>query len=598
MGRQHFADPRGFAFLVVLIVGPALYGCSGPGTSETPEPRPAIPDRGPVFTDIAGESGVDFVHFNGMTGRFYTAEVTGAGCGMLDYDNDGDLDLYLPQGRLIQPGTRMEDALFPPAGSRPTGDRLFRNDGFEDPSGRRVSRFVDVTGDSGIEADGYAMGVATGDYDNDGWIDIYVTNVGENNLFHNNGDGTFTDVARAAGATDDRWSVPAAFIDYDRDGWLDLYVGNYVEFSIDDSKACFRVTGARDYCGPLAYTEAPDRLLHNEGDGTFSDVTRDAGLNRAFGSALGVVATDFDLDGWIDIYVANDGRPNQLWINNGDGTFVDRALLWGAALNAEGMAEASMGVEAADFDGDGDTDLFMAHLLGETNTFYANEGSGTFTDSTIATGLAIPSKWATAFGAAAVDYDNDGWLDIVTANGEVRVIEEQARNEVPYPLRQPNQLFRNHGQGRFEEISDRAGEAFQALEVSRGAAIGDVDNDGDSDLLVLNNSGPAQLLRNNVGQDRHWLGLRLVGPDGRRDMLGARVALVRGDGVTLWRRVRAEGSFASAHDPRVLFGLGQVSGPASARVHWPGGEVELWDDLAPGRYTTLQQGTGRRESTP
>ncbi|ANM32409.1 hypothetical protein ABI59_21250 [Acidobacteria bacterium Mor1] len=515
----------------------------------------------------------------------YTAEVTAAGCGVFDYDNDGDLDLYLLQGNVLEPGKELSDAEYPFAGDGVPQDRLLRND--SDGS----LRFTDVTEASGIEALGYGMGVATGDYDGDGWTDLYVANLGPNQLWRNQGDGTFEEVADAAGVQDPRWSVPASFFDYDRDGDLDLYVGAYVHAPLDSDKRCTRVTGALDFCGPMAYDALPDRLFRNDG-GRFVDVTRESGIQRAFGSALGSTASDFNGDGWIDLYVANDGRPNQLWINQQNGRFVDDSMLSGTAVNAEGMAEASMGVEADDFDGDGDDDLFMTHLLGETNTVYRNDGSGMFQDVSVSTGLGVPSRWATAFGAASIDYDNDGWLDILTVNGEVRIIEEQARQDIPFPLRQPNQLFHNLGDGRFEERSAEAGEAFTRQEVSRGAAVGDFDNDGDHDVLILNNNGPAELLINAVGQDAHWLGLRLVGGSPARDMLGARIEVTLGGGGKRWRRVRTDGSYASARDPRVLVGLGSVTAVEAVTVHWPDGSAETWRDLEIDRYTTLTQGQG------
>jgi hypothetical protein len=552
---------------------------------------------GPVFEDRARETGVDFVHFNGMAGEFYIPEVTGTGVGMLDYDGDGDMDLYLVQGRMLGPGKTPADVLVPWPGKGPLIDRLYRNDLEIGADGSRTLHFTDVTGEIGLVSDGYGMGVVTGDYDNDGWIDLYVTNLKSNRLLRNRGDGTFEDVTDRAGADDPRWSVPAVFFDYDRDGWLDLFVGNYLDFNYDNHKTCLTVTGARDYCDPSAYNGEPDRLLHNEGDGTFRDVTRESGLYTAYGPALGAVAADLTGDGWIDLYVANDGQPNQMWINRGDGVFEDTSLMGGSAVNAEGFAEASMGVDAADFDGDGDLDLFMAHISGETNTLYRNDGTGLFEDSSILTGLGPASKWATGFGAGSLDYDNDGWLDVLTVNGAVRTIEEEARQGIPYPLRQPNQLFRNQGQGRFREVSDRGGEALAVSEVSRGAAFGDVDNDGDTDVLVLNSNGPIQLLINRIGQDRSWLGLRLVTGDPPRDALGARVGLVRQGEPTLWRRVRTDASFASANDPRVLFGLGDSNRVERIRVEWPGGRVEEWTDVPVNRYTTLAEGEGR-EVTP
>ena len=436
------------------------------------------------------------------------------------------------------------------------------------------------------------MGVAAGDYDNDGWVDLYVTNFRANQLWHNNGDGTFSDVTEKTGTGYTGWSVSAAFVDYDRDGWLDLYLGNYTDFTLENNKACHAPSGARDYCSPRVFGALPDRLYRNRRDGAFEDVSEASGITRAFGAALGVVVADFNGDGWSDIYVANDGTANQLWMNQKNGRFLDEALLSGTAVNMEGVAEASMGVDAADFDGDGDEDLFMTHLVGETNTVYVNDGEGWFEDRTLATGLALPSKAFTAFGVAWFDYDNDGWLDLFVANGGVRVVPILLRAGDNYPLHQSNQLFRNLSDGRFREVTAKAGRGFALSEVSRGAGFGDLDNDGDTDILVANNSGPARLLKNNLGNTRHWLGLRLVDKQGR-DALGSRVEIRRLQGVPLWRRVRTDGSYAAANDPRVLVGLGRQAELSSVRVHWAGGGVEEWTAVPVDRYTTLQEGQGR-----
>jgi hypothetical protein len=306
---------------------------------------------------------------------------------------------------------------------------------------------------------------------------------------------------------------------------------------------------------------------------------------------------DFNGDGWLDIYVGNDGQPNQLWMSQHDGTFRNDAILAGVAVNMDGNSQASMGVDAADFDGDGDEDLFLTHLLGETNTIYVNDGQGWFEDRSLATGLASPSKGFTAFGTAWIDYDNDGWLDLFVANGEVKTIAARAAAGSKFPLEQPNQLFRNLGNSRFADVSASAGKVFQALEVSRGVAAGDMDNDGDTDILLLNNSGPARLLLNQVGQRNHWLGLDLREPSGGQ-ALNARVEVLRENAKPLWRRARADGSYASANDPRVLIGLGAAAKSQTVRVHWPRGRVEAWSDLEVDRYHILKEGTGKDVPTP
>ncbi len=553
-----------------------------------------------VFTDQAAELGLDFVHVNGMSGKFYFCEIVGPGGALFDYDNDGDVDVYLVQGHMLARGTDRS----PPSGEH--RDRLFRNDLVAGSDGSPTLGFTEVTEDSRIRASGYGMGVATGDYDNDGWTDLYVTNFGANQLWRNNGRGadgkvTFTDVTAAAGVGEVRWSVPATFVDVDRDGWLDLFVGNYVEYTIEAHKQCRTLAGAPDYCGPHSYKPEPDRLLRNRGRGkdgrvTFEDMSARSAIVSEYGGALGAIAADFNADGWPDLYVGNDGMPNQMWINQGGAGFQNEALLAGTGVNFMGRPEASMGVTVGDFDADGDEDIFLTHLLRESNTLYLNDGSGVFEDVTHEAGLDTPSWKFTGFGTAWLDYDNDGWLDLLTANGEVKVIPELEARGDPHPLHQTNQLFRNLGAGargvvRFEEVTGSAGEVFALSEVSRGVAVGDVDNDGDSDVLLLNNNGPARLLINGTGQDNHWVGLRLVGGGPAHDRLGSWVGIARPGRPPLWRRVATGGSFLSASDPRILVGLGDSPQIERVTVRWPGGRQEQWQVQAD-RYTTLREGTG------
>ncbi len=582
---------------LAAVAAVSALAAAGAWAQEPAGPGPPPPQRsagaaaGGIFVELE-DGGLDFVHFNGMSGEFYMVEINSGGGGMLDYDNDGDLDLYLVQGQLLGPGRESGGAPVAGAQPPPLTDRLYRNDLAVGPDGSPVLRFTDVTEASGLAATGYGYGLAAGDYDDDGWVDVYVANFGANTLLRNNGDGTFADVTAASGADDRRWSVPVAFVDYDLDGRLDLFVGNYLDFSFAGHKTCRTATGAADYCGPEAYVGVPNRLLWNRGDGTFADVTGAAGLGREPSKSLGVVAADFNGDRRPDLYVTNDLAANHMWIQDEGGGFTDQALLAGSAVNSMGRPEASMGVDAVDFDGDGDEDLFMTHLTRETNTLYLNDGQGMFEDATARTGLGPPSLKYTAWGTGWLDYDNDGWLELAVANGAVRVIEEQANRGDPYPFRQPNQLFRNLGTGRFADVSREAGEAFERAEVSRAIAVGDLDNDGDSDLLLVNNNGPARVLLN-THPGGHWLGVRLVGGPGRRDMLGTRVALLRPGRAPLWRRVQTGGGFAAVRDPRVRFGLGEQADVGAVRAYWPGGEVEEWTGLAVDRYTVLEQGSGR-----
>jgi hypothetical protein len=544
-----------------------------------------------IFEEVAEAAGLKFRHYNGMTGKLLLPEIMGSGAALFDFDNDGDLDVFLVQGSVLEPGDRPSSTLFPwrdPVGPR---GQLFRNDLTVSKDGGSTIRFSDVTEQSGIAARGYGMGVIVGDVNNDGWSDLYLCNLGANQLYLNNGNGTFTDVTRKAGVDDLRWSTSAAFVDYNRDGWLDLMVVNYAEFTVAGSPTCYADTTARDYCGPRSFRPAGNRLLRNKGDGTFEDVTEAAGVAKEFGHGLGVISADFDDDGWMDIYVANDGDPNQLWINQKNGAFKNEALLGGAAVNRDGIAEAGMGITAGDFNGDGTEDIFITHLMDETNTLFVNLGRASFEDRTREAGLGLPGSRLTGFGTLFFDYDNDGWLDLLVVNGAVRLLPELIRKGDPFPLGQPNQLFHNDGKGQFVEVSEQTGAAFRLLEVSRGAAFGDVDNDGDTDVLVSNNNGPARLLINRVGNRNHWLGLRLLGQKTKRDILGAKVEVELKPKRLLLRRAGTDGSYCSSQDPRVLVGLGAAERVEAVRVRWPDGTQEEWKSPPINRYLTLKEGT-------
>jgi hypothetical protein len=545
---------------------------------------------------MASATGVDFVHFNGMSGEYYYCEQLSGGGALFDYDLDGDLDLFVTQGHMLGPGKSLSEATLPPATGQRLADRLFRNDLVTEADGRRRPRFTDVTEESRLDGTRYSMGAAVGDYDNDGWPDLYVTTWNSaNQLFRNLGDGTFAEVTAEAGVGERRWSVSAVFFDFDRDGWLDLFAANNLNYTYSTHKECADDLGNRDYCGPIAFSPIPDTLYRNLGPGAdgsirFEDVTASAGLASEAGPGLGVTASDFDHDGWLDLYVANDGYPNHLWLNQGDGTFRNDGLLAGAAMNDAGLAEAGMGVSAADFDDDGDEDLFVAHLTDESNTLYTNDQGGIFSDRTVETGLATPSVAYTGFGTGFLDYDNDGRLDLLVVNGAVTAVREQMLAGDTYPLHQRNQLYHNLGGGRFQEISKEAGEAFTLSEVSRGLAFGDLDNDGDTDAVVFNNAGPLRLLINQVGQSRSWAGFKAIGTNGQ-DLLGSWLELDPSGLAQPSRRVRTDGSYASAHDPRVLFGLGEEASPVGIRITWPDRRRQRWTGLPAGRFTILRQET-------
>ncbi len=606
-----------------------ITACHSPVTDELADPAPSLLSPDHLFQDATAGSGLDFVHFNGRSGELYLAEITCGGGGLVDIDNDGDLDLYLSQGHMLGPDKTIDQASEPPAHPLPLSDRLYRNDLIEDEGAVRV-RWVDVTVASGIASrtTAYGCGVAAGDVDNDGNNDLVVLTLAENRLLLGRGDGTFTETANGDTATtgfDDvaaRSSVGAALADLDRDGWLDLYVANNLTFVYDAPEPCFDLAGAPDYCGPGAFSPQQDLLWHNRGASAeqvprFTDVTASAGLHGRPGPALGVVAADFDQDGWLDLYVAQDGQPNlllrnQTGVGSGQGSlrFTESALLAGAAVNSDGAAEASMGVDAADYDRDGDLDLVLAHLVKESNTLYENDGHGQFADRSRTSGLAAPSLSVTAFGAGFVDLDLDGWLDLVTVNGAVTHLPALVRANDPFPLHQPNQIFLsrggNQGAPRFEDATERGGPAFAHSAVSRAALFGDLDNDGDLDLVVVNNGGPARVLLNQTDGRHAWLGLRLVGTmanGGIRDLLGARASIEEADGRRQMAVARTDGSYNASRDPRIVFGLGPRSedgGSARAAytvtVTWPDGAVERFADVPADRYTTLAQGRGASSS--
>ncbi len=540
-----------------------------------------------MFTDVAGSSGLDFHHFTGATGEYHFPEIMGSGCAFLDYDGDGDLDVYLLQGALLEPGVSLSDAVFPPRAPAPIRNRLYRNDLSSD--GRL--RFVDVTEESGAGDTAHAMGVATGDYDNDGDVDLYVTNIGPDVLLRNNADGTFTDVTAAAGLGDPRWTTSAAFLDYDRDGYLDLFVTAYVDFTPATNKECFLESGARDYCNPKAYLPIPGRLYRNRGDGSFIDVSAPSGVDAVYGHGLGVVAGDFDGNGWVDVYVANDGDANQLWMNEG-GVFTDEALLAGAAFNEHGVAEAGMGIAPGDHDGDGDLDLFLTHLNGESNRLLENLGGAMFEDVTARRGLGQPSLPFTGFGVGWIDVNHDAHLDLLIANGDVAMIESQIGES--YPYHQTNQIMINDGQGKFRDATPEAGSALALSEVSRGLALGDVDNDGDVDALISNNAGPARLLRNELRDKGSWILLRVLDRSLGRDASGSAVRLTLTDGRVLVRHVRTDGSYLSASDPRLHFAW--PAGPVirSMQLLTPEGRTEPLEPVELGTVSTVMVDAFRR----
>jgi len=554
-----------------------LAGCgSEDSTSQKPATAAAsTPTAGPIFIERAAELGIDFQHDPLLSGELLMPEVLGAGAALVDIDADGDLDLLLVQSRPMAAD-----------GSEGGGSRLYRNLLHE----TGALAFEDITSASGLNTHCYGTGVVAGDIDNDGAVDLYILCADANELWRNDGSGVFEEIGEASGTADPAWTTNANFFDFDRDGLLDLYIGNYLDYAPATRRPCRTPTGVPDYCGPLTHNPAPDRLLRNLGEARFGDVTANSGIASAgHAPSLGSVAADFNADGWQDLYIANDAYPNRLWINQQNGRFTDTALLAGAALNTEGQPEGSMGVDAGDYDGDGDDDLFMVHLADEKATLYSAAGNGQFEDRSLMSGLAALTRGYTGFGTAWIDYDNDGWLDLLIVNGRVRMEPAASTSSDPFPYAQQMLLLRNGGDSRFTDVGTQGGPAFGLERVGRGAAFGDLDNDGDIDVVVNNANAAPFVLINQIGQLQSWLGLRLS--EHGRDAHGARAGLLLSDGRTLWRRLRVDGSYASANDPRILFGYPRELRAQSLTIIWPDGErTELpAEELREGHYSAIER---------
>jgi hypothetical protein len=527
-----------------------------------------------VFRDIAKSAGINFIHDNAATAEKYLIETMGAGCGWIDYDADGLLDLYLVNSaatRIYQPKRRLRSA-------------LFRNNG--------AGRFTDVTEKAGVGAEGlFGMGVAVGDYDNDGFPDLIALGYGRSILYRNNRNGKFTDVTELAGVSNQgRWASSAAWFDYDNDGKLDLAIANYVDWTPDNNIWCGdKKPGYRGYCHPNKFRGQKPTLYHNKGDGTFTDVTESSKVGLSASSGLGIVTFDFDGDGWQDIFIANDANPNFLFRNNRDGTFTETALLAGIAVSDDGKAEAGMGTDAADMNRDGWLDVFITHLDLEHARLYRNLGDSSFEDATFAAKLGYATFKYSGFGTCFVDYDNDGARDIFMANGHILDNIELYHAETRYA--EPKLLYRNNGRGLFENMSDKAGPDLQLPRVSRGAAMGDVDNDGDQDILISNNGQEPQLLLNEGGNKGHWLSIALIGTRSNRDGVGARVKVVSGDLISHDQR-KGGRSYQSAHDGRLHFGLGSRDKVDLIEIRWPGGAVDTLKNLGADQVITVKEGTG------
>jgi len=539
------------------------------------------------FTEVTAAWGLSFTQTPGEAGDYRMPEIMGGGIALFDADGDGDLDLYLVDGH--------ED--LPAADGEGGRNRLFlMKDGTNDGAAGGP-RFVDATEASGLGDRGYGMGVAVADIEGDGDLDVYVTNWGPDRLYRNEGGGRFVDVTAEAGIDVSTWSVSASFFDYDRDGLLDLYVVQYVDW--DPAKSCRDAASRPDYCGPTEFPPLTDIVLHNEGGGRFRDVSAEAGPgseDAVPAAGLGVVCEDFDGDGWIDVFVANDAYANHLWINRHDGTFEEQAKLIGAAYNLNGQAEAGMGVVSEDFDGDGRFDLFMTHLGQETNTLYIN-GEGFFSDTTGRSGLGPPSMRSTGFGTVAFDADLDGDLELAIVNGRVVRNEPLPAADAPPPWDQyaePNLFFVNDGALRFRAAAAEGGPFVSPIEVTRGIVAGDLDGDGDDDLVVTNIHGPARVYRNDAPAQGHWLAVRALDPAVGRDAVGARVELVVG-GQVQYRALRAGAGYLSCGPCVARFGLGAAAAFDELRVRWPDGALEVFPGGEADRALVLERGRGRGE---
>ena len=555
--------------LSVIACLAALTGTSANDLSRSDKSLPASPSL--VFEDVAAEAGLDFQHYSGSPEKRYILESMSGGVAWIDFDRDGWMDLFLVNGG------RWEELV---QGKRTVSNALYRNNG--------DGTFTDVTDKAGVGNRHWGMGVAAGDYDNDGWVDLFVCNYGPNTLYRNNGDGTFRDVTAAAGVGDGRWAVSASFGDYDADGLLDLYVTNTVQFDYKDPDPMeCHYRGITVQCGPLGMVGDSDILYRNSGDGTFSDVSEKAGVSEVTPSyGLGAIWSDYDNDGDLDLYVANDQMANFLFRNQGDGTFEETGLFAGAAFSDDGTAQGSMGVDFGDYDRDGLLDIYITHFSDDYNTLFRNLGQGRFRDMTRGAGLTFSSWPMVGWGTGFVDLDHDGWEDIFAANGHV--FPQVDGYKLGTSFHQRSQVFRNLGKGKFQEVS--AGLDKLKSWSSRGVAFADYDNDGDIDVAVNNLDGVPWLLKNQKGSEAgNWLMLSLEGTRTNRSAIGARVSLETAEGKQM-REVRGGSSYESTHDFRVHFGLGRLETVKKLTVRWTDGTTQDFENLAVNRIYRLKEG--------
>ena len=547
--------------------------------SPSPSPTPPRPS-GPIeYADVTSQAGIRFKHNSGAFGKKYLPETLGTGCAFLDYDNDGWQDIVL-----------VNSSDWPEHKTAKSLLALYHNN--------QDGTFTDVTRQSGLATEMYGIGVAVADYDNDGNQDLYITGTGPNHLFRNLGNGKFSDVTARAGVGDPGFSTSAAWFDYDNDGKLDLFVANYVDWTVETDQLCSLDGKNKSYCTPQSYKGQSSTLYQNKGNGTFANVTQAAKLNDPTSKSLGVVMLDYNDDGRMDLFVANDTEPNKLYKNNGNGTFTDEAVAAGVAFSESGTARAGMGADAGDFDGSGRQGIVVGNFTNESMALYRNDGTGLFTDEAPNSGIGKMSAQSLTFAVFFFDYDLDGLIDVFAANGHVSDDISVVQPNVKYA--QAPHLFRNKGKRKFEETTAKLGRALQRAIVGRGAAYGDFDNDGDLDLLITSNNGPARLLRNDNGNQNDLLRIKTVGARSNRDGIGAKITVRSAKGLKLFNMVKTGSSYCSQSELPVTFGLGppEEGRTLIVEVVWPSGQRDSIPDVKPNQSITIQEAKGTIAATP
>lgn len=557
---------------------------SAPATASSESAPPAKAERaratGPIeFVDATASAGIRFKHNSGAFGKKYLPETMGSGVCVIDYDNDGWPDIFF-----------VNSMDWPEHKTGTSYPALYHNN--------HDGTFTDVTKQAGLAVETYGLGCAVGDYDNDGYDDLYVTTVGSNHLFHNLGNGKFADVTAKAGVASPGFSASAVWFDYDNDGKLDLFVTHYIEWSVEKDQYCSLDNKNKSYCTPQTYKGESSHLYHNKGNGVFEDVTKQAGLFDPTSKALGVALIDYDNDGWMDLFVSNDTEPNKLYRNNHDGTFSDVAVNAGVAFSDSGRVRAGMGVDAGDIDGSGLPSLLIGNFTNESTALYKNDGSGLFTDESAQSGLGQMTVQSLTFGCFFLDYDLDGRLDIVAANGHVS--DDIAVVQPTLRYAQPMGIYRNIGNRKFENVSGKLGPAIEKPVVGRGLAYADFDNDGDLDLVITANDGAARLLRNEKGNQNDLLRVKLIGTRSNRDGIGAKVTLTTNTGTTLVRVVKGGSSYLSQSELPLTFGLGKPDSVSNVqlKIVWPGGRKEAITSLTPNQFLTIREGKGIVSAAP